>query len=617
MKSFILASALALAALPLAAQDKAVFGYCDDNICGVGWGQANLYQAEAVCFKAADLAPYEGATLSSISFGFGSGIQKNITVFLSRDLGKEPFYTQAGKIARVKHWCDIELAEPLTIHAADGDLYIGFYVKTASEKGYQLGVDEALATNGHSNYMIAATYDDQLWGNFMDRTEKYGNACIRANFTGANLPTGLASLTLVTPPTVAYPGQPFSFSASVRNNGADPVSSVSLSYIIGSGATATYDATFDPALQPGQGSMVTIAGVQTSEDRAEMPLEAWVSAVNGKALTDATHLSAIFPCSNSLFERRLVVEEGTGTWCGNCPVGYVGLETMAANHPDGSYIGIAIHDATANTREPMQCPKSYIDLVSAYMTGYPSCLINRDPAIGVVQPDKNNLEMAYADIHGVAKQGVTVYESQLLENGNIRVKAGMRSAVDIASSPLLLSLVITEDNVGPYTQTNYFLDRPSGGLTDDFEEGGKYGVANPQLIYNDVARHLEGTWGIAGSLPADIEKEKLYLYETELTPAYFKAADPENPRSTDEPGIENTDNLHVIALLLDTSDFHIVNADKQKLGTIIDTAVQSVGADITGPAEYYNLQGMRVNPATAQRGIYIIRQGTRTTKVAL
>ena len=58
------------------------------------------------------------------------------------------------------------------------------------------------------------------------------------------------------------------------------------------------------------------------------------------------------------FVRRCVVEEYTGTWCGNCPRGIVGLSRLAEDFGD-RFIGIAIHTGDS---EPMVIP-TYPSLV--------------------------------------------------------------------------------------------------------------------------------------------------------------------------------------------------------------------------------------------------------------
>ena len=55
------------------------------------------------------------------------------------------------------------------------------------------------------------------------------------------------------------------------------------------------------------------------------------------------------------FIRHSVVEEFTGTWCGNCPRGIVGMQRLEEDFGD-RFIGIAIHTGTG---EPMVIPSYY------------------------------------------------------------------------------------------------------------------------------------------------------------------------------------------------------------------------------------------------------------------
>ena len=50
-----------------------------------------------------------------------------------------------------------------------------------------------------------------------------------------------------------------------------------------------------------------------------------------------------------------------------------------------------------------------------------------------------------------------------------------------------------------------------------------------------------------------------------------------------------------------------------------DAGVTDIVADDdnTAPVRYYNLQGMPVRPATAGAGVYIRRQGNRSTKILI
>lgn len=50
-------------------------------------------------------------------------------------------------------------------------------------------------------------------------------------------------------------------------------------------------------------------------------------------------------------------------------------------------------------------------------------------------------------------------------------------------------------------------------------------------------------------------------------------------------------------------------------GTLESAAIGEVGADSDAPVEFFNLQGVRVNSENLPSGIYIRRQGAKSTKV--
>lgn len=618
MKKLLLTTAIALASLGSLQAQQCYFGYCNDNICGVGWNQANLYMAEAVRFNAADLAKYAGNKLTGLSFGFGSGINKNITIFIAHNLDEAPFYTQTAKIAQVKHWNDITLDTPLDLTTETGDLYVGFYLKTASTRDFQLGVDEATTTNGHSNYMIAASYDDELWGNFMDRTEKYGNACIRAIISGDNLPKSTAVMGQVVAPNYATPGQPFAFSMEVRNTGCDDITTLDATYQIGNDSPIVYTLTLPEPLKPGKSATINIEDALTQSDNVDMPLDAWVSSVNGIASVDPEHFTAYFPCSASLFERRMVVEEGTGTWCNYCPIGYVAMEYMRDHYTDGSWIGIAVHNDNQTGQEPMHCD-AYQPFVNDYAPGFPYATVNRDQEVGTLtSPSWQLLNALYPALHIACYQGIQVLESSLTPEGKIHVKLGAKFAKAFKNHPYALSIVLTEDNLGPYVQgNNYAAMQPTADdpYMAEFNAGGKYGKTRAEIIYNDVARHVEGFYGIQGSLPNNLEAGVDYIYECDIDmPAPIPAANNLAGEEIPEHATD-TQNLNVIGLIVDTNTNAIVNGDSQRFGTVVSVQNLQANPDATAPVEYYDLTGRRVRPEAATAGIYIVRQGKTVRKI--
>ncbi len=54
------------------------------------------------------------------------------------------------------------------------------------------------------------------------------------------------------------------------------------------------------------------------------------------------------------------------------------------------------------------------------------------------------------------------------------------------------------------------------------------------------------------------------------------------------------------------------------LASMAPAGIESVGFTMTeGPAEYYNLNGVRINPAAATTGVYIVKRGNTVTKTVI
>ena len=73
------------------------------------------------------------------------------------------------------------------------------------------------------------------------------------------------------------------------------------------------------------------------------------------------------------FERRVLIEEGTGTRCPNCPRGFVGIQELKEAYGDRAVV-IAVHQF--DNRDPMYLRHSnYPDCNFAC---FPDCIFNRD-----------------------------------------------------------------------------------------------------------------------------------------------------------------------------------------------------------------------------------------------
>ncbi len=105
----------------------------------------------------------------------------------------------------------------------------------------------------------------------------------------------------------------------------------------------------------------------------EHQMNVWVSKVGNRpdGIDSDSRASFILIGQNERYARKVVVEEGTGTWCGFCPRGIVAMHTMMQNHPDNYFIPIAIHSG-----DNMVSP-SYNQIFGLLGGTFPSYTMNR------------------------------------------------------------------------------------------------------------------------------------------------------------------------------------------------------------------------------------------------
>ena len=239
------------------------------------------------------------------------------------------------------------------------------------------------------------------------------------------------------------------------------------------------------------------------------------------------------------FERKVVMEEATGTWCGWCVRGLETIERMKKEYPD-NFIAIALHysDQMANAvnYEPIQ----------GLFSSYPSCIFDRSrngtsdvsiySAESMVNSKKDN---AIAKISATAS-----YDDA--SHSTVSIKTETTFGFRASNAKYRIAYVVLEDKVGPYSQNNSY----SGGSlnSDNYMYDWSLKNSTVSLLFNDVARGIYGSAeGVEGSVPTTIEESKAYSYEYKLTL-------PDN--------IQDKNNIRIVTLLIDGETGEIENADE-------------------------------------------------------
>ena len=308
-------------------------------------------------------------------------------------------------------------------------------------------------------------------------------------------------------------------------------------------------------------------------------VDVWVTKVGDRpdGIDSDSHAQFTLVGQSERYERKVVVEEGTGTWCGYCPRGIVGMRTMLENHPD-NFIPIAVHDGDN------MYSSSYGELNWRF-GGFPACTMNRKYDF---DPNAADLEKFYQQEVNQAVARIDM-EAQWADEAQtkVQIKTVSRFALDMTEE-YRIAYAVTESGVGPYPQVNYY----SGG-----EEMGGFekepGAVS--ILHDHVARSISALNGEPGSVP--VQPKGMTDYEYSYTLSL-----PDN--------IDNKENIQLVVLLINQETGEIVNADNVRFSGISaynpTVGIDEIIIEETTDNCYHDLQGRPINGYPTQKGIYII-----------
>ncbi|WP_419515040.1 Omp28-related outer membrane protein [Leyella stercorea] len=535
--------------LPMKAA-KTYWGYCN-GVDPVAFGTKNT--GKCAIYIPADVAQvYKGFTVSAVKYGLAAQAS-NVEVFITKDLNADPIVTKKATVSTIyKGWNEVALTTPYEI---DGE---GFYIGYSySASAVSMGVTSTFSENA-----CWADLGDG-WKNYaVEKGESAKALAIQARITGDNLPLDLMLYTEQKDIAVQK-GEPCKFDFSVKNLSAVLVRNLQVGYSIDGGEETVCD--FKTAMGSNIDKTFTIEhdGFDVVGNHT---LKLRVVSINGKDDVYAPNSELVLGLNvkNSLPIQRIIVEEGTGTWCPNCPRGIVAIHKASEAFPD-RFIGIAVHKQDALETN------SYAELQFA---AYPDSYINRNL--------KSSVQPSF-DAYKTAVNAVSEKVPVMGVDANVKYTDANKQKISVEAFTTFLSahkgmnyrlsFVLLEDCVKGYTQANNY----AGGSV---EMGGFEKLSNPATIDMDhVARMNYSYNGIEGSIPADVEAFETTRYTTTL----------------DVPStIQNPDNCDLVVLVLDANTGRIENAVKVELGkhtTDIYDAEQLLIPDFSFQGDRLNVDG--------------------------
>lgn len=258
--------------------------------------------------------------------------------------------------------------------------------------------------------------------------------------------------------------------------------------------------------------------------------------------------------------RKVVVEEGTGTWCTWCPRGAVMMDYIAQNY-DGVAVPIAVHNSTSDPMRVATYDAGMLTLIG----GFPSGVVERETDIDPLDFEKSLIEHL-------------TWPAQILVSQDVQWDAATRK-VTVTSSlnfqeemngDYRIAVVYTEEGVTGTTSGYNQVNAYSGGGQGPM--GGFESLPSPvpaaQMTYNHVARAIVGGFkGAANSVPASNPAGSVMSYTSSYT----------------VPAAYNIDNMKVATLVIDQATGYIINAEETAIPFISTSAptLEEVGVSVS------------------------------------
>ena len=353
-----------------------------------------------------------------------------------------------------------------------------------------------------------------------------------------------AALTSINLPRYGLVNTNYPFEITVTNEGGNMLTSLDVEWTDGS---TTNSATITTNIAGGATATVSHPDMVNYSSSVAVDISATITGINGGADTNMTNNSQTvqFNTMTQAGTKAVFIEEATGTWCGWCPRGSVGLDYMTSTYPN-NVVGVAVHNA-----DPMSVTAYDNGITALTGGGWPNATVDRK--INGVDPGQTSLLGAY-NIQVTEVVPVDLSSGATQSGNTLTISANANFYTAFSSASFRLGVIITEDGVTgtgdgtntnqlDYDQVNYYAGGGEGAM------GGYEGYGNPvpatQMVYNHVGRALLGGFnGQAGSVPNVINGGDIVSYDF----------------TYNIPLTSDVNNMHIIVVLIDAVDGSIVSA---------------------------------------------------------
>lgn len=578
---------------------KMWWGYVgvDDECSGVGVGAAETYDCAA--FFPGDHEAASGKTIHSVRFLMTSTNVRNVRVWIAESLPSN--IANANQVVEVRKvengYNEVKLATPYKIGSKG--VYVGYsFTITKVETQADAYPVPVTGTDMKNALLLRTSTSVPSWGDLYGQGfgRLYLQMLLEGEFPYKNA-ASISSSNLGESVTVL--GGTSTTYLPVTNEGTEKLQSIDYTITVDGVTGQEQHLDIDPAISYG-GSKTFNLQVDANEAAGQKVKTLTITKANGVA-NELGGKSTQFTVStvSELVHRGIAVEEYTGTTCGWCPRGIVGMERMRKEFGD-NFVGIAIHRYTQNTSSDAMYISTYTHVSFG---GAPSCRINRGEEIDPYYGSGNDIFDDFrAELAIPAKVAVEVSGQWNADSTKVEATATLTSVMP--GGDYKIEYVLIADSLKgtgtAWNQTNYYYQYAASQVPNDlaiFAKNGKYGKSSVSgLTFNDVAIAIaKSTQTTApGELTFGEPVTNTYTLSMPTNAALKKAITKEK--------------VAVVALVIDKSTNRIANAAKfympgyDEANAIQETGIVERPTQVNGR---YSLDGRQL--PTSQKGLNIIR----------
>lgn len=294
-------------------------------------------------------------------------------------------------------------------------------------------------------------------------------------------------------------GSATNVSGTIQNVGTAPITGYVVKYQQGANPAQSYTVS-SVNIAPLATANFTHSVPFTPAANQAYPLKVWVELTgDANHINDSANVSLVgVPF---IPEKRVLFEEGTGTWCGWCPRGAVAMEEFAVSHA-GKTAQVAVHNGDGMK---VTAYDSYMSSLNG--GGFPNLVTDRTESLTT---DPGDIESVYEAVKENFAYATLTMGTPTVTGTAVSIPLTIVPAVDIPNPRV--ALIVTESNVhssrpGTGAQANYYANNGNGPMGGWESKGSSVSNVNYHFVGRAVTPSPAGD---AMGLPATLTANSTY-----------------------------------------------------------------------------------------------------------